>query len=461
VSAEPIEKSWGNGDEFACNVLAYCLKDSLFYVKHLDVITPAHFENLNLRQLCHLLAIHFKQYQRIPTHNEFLTVIGEYAQAYGGQNQSALYTDLITWAGYIYNIEISGEDFIHVKVVEFGKRQALLRAINKTLESVEANRAIKFDELQKDFDNVFRIGLERDYGVDFHETVCSLPEFLKTDSVYGLANRIPTGFRQMDDRLMGGMGTGELAVVGGPPGRGKSTFLVSIGINAARHFADKKIDKHVVHITLELHDKSDVVLMYGSHITRVPKNLIFEQSEEWSKRAEEYKPYLSKIRIKYFVPGTLGVDELLWWIVNAQSVRGINPGLVIVDYADELKGGEADRYRGMADIYSGLIAIGDRFQCPVWTGSQINREWSGQQVIKGQGMADSWHKMGKADLVLTICQNEWEEKHAVSRLYMGKVRRGPGADQIYCHHRGDIAAIWEMTLEEVEAIKKQQEANGV
>lgn len=55
---------------------------------------------------------------------------------------------------------------------------------------------------------------------------------------YEMAERepdaIPTGFTELDDFLCGGLWQGELIIVGGRPGKGKSSFMLAAALNAAR-----------------------------------------------------------------------------------------------------------------------------------------------------------------------------------------------------------------------------------
>lgn len=57
---------------------------------------------------------------------------------------------------------------------------------------------------------------------------------------------IPTGFTELDDYLCGGLINPELTIVGARPGKGKSAFLLTASINAARS------GKHVGYFSLEM-----------------------------------------------------------------------------------------------------------------------------------------------------------------------------------------------------------------
>jgi hypothetical protein len=206
---------------------------------------------------------------------------------------------------------------------------------------------------------------------------------------------------------------------------------------------------------MELKDRGDIGLMYGANITGIARDSIIVEKDRYIQQLVGQAPFFNEIYIKYFSPGTITVQDLRWWLINLQSIQQVTPGLIIIDYADKFKGVEDDRYNAMGDVYTQLIALGDRFACPIWTGSQINREWSHTDIITEQGIADSWQKIAHADLVLTLSQTKDERKDKKCRLYTAKVRRGEGQEEILCHHRGDLSAIWEMTNEEVTAYNRE------
>lgn len=443
---------WPYGDAFQVKVLAHCLKDSTFLPRHNDVIMPSYFQREQLNALAYLITSYFKKYQSVPTYEALSTQVTTYVSTYGGDRAPEMFRDLTEWMDAIYQLELTDGDFIHDKAIEFGRRQALKKAIAESLTSLENPKAVDFVDIQSNFDGVFQLGAEKDFGVDWHEIAPKLPVLLNEDTTYGRKYKVPTGFISLDQRLSGGMGAGEIAIIAGPPGKGKSTFLVNLGKAASRHFKEKANDKVVVHVTLEL-KQPDISLMYSSCVTGVPRNDVITSAGEYDSKLARFAPLFAHIRIKYFSPGSISTNDLKWWLVNMQSIDKVTPGLIIVDYADKLKGGESDRYRGMGEIYTSLIAIGDRFQCPIWTGSQINREWSEEETITGKGLADSFQKKMDADLVITLNQTMKEHENKICRLYLDKVRRGEGQGMVWCNYQKDKAVIWEMTPEELELYK--------
>ena len=105
-------------------------------------------------------------------------------------------------------------------------------------------------------------------------------------------------------------------------------------------------------------------------------------------------------------------------------VEEVEVGMIIVDYADRLRGGEEDRYRGMGTIYDGLIEISKKFACPVWTGTQVRKFNAMDQTIDMTGVAESWKKVESCDIMVSLNQTNNEYNHGVARLNFTKIRDG-------------------------------------
>ena len=84
------------------------------------------------------------------------------------------------------------------------------------------------------------------------------------------------------------------------------------------------------------------------------------------------------------VEGTLIIKEYPTKSASTETIknhierlkkRGIEPDMIIVDYADLLRSISAHREKRMEleSIYEGLRGIAQEFDCAVWTASQTNR----------------------------------------------------------------------------------------
>lgn len=460
----PAQASWHLGTHFPTNVLVLCLRDPTFLTETYDCLHSSYFGDQgtggseDLVMLAEMVLTRFVEVTTPPTRDELLAMAYEKAKVLDKDGSLGLQGRFQGWIDHLFSKEIPEVDFVKKKVRDFGRMREIIQAVNQILFYLESDSPDKSEETIEKISNAMNsaltVGTGRDFGSKLHELGPSLPQKLREDQLYGLEHKVPTGIRTLDQIMNGGAGVGEICVVAGPPNRGKSTVLAALGRHAAGHFMTRShstgIVKAVVHITCEMHE-NDIALKYMSNMTGVPQNEVM-MSEDYDVRQTAQLPLHSPVIIKYFSPGTATVDDIKWFLANLVMVDKITPGLLVLDYADRLKGGEDDRFRGMGKIYDELIALGDKFNIPVWTGSQINRDKSESKVIKSDGIAESWKKIEAADLVMTLCQDDAEYEQGIMRLHMAKVRRGRAKDTIYCRYQPETATIWEMNEDEMAGI---------
>lgn len=452
----PTEYQYGDG--FQAKVVGLCLRDPGFLQSHRDVVQPAYFSRQQLGTIAHLIIEYFKKHYNVPTRDAVITMVHDYARDYGGANPGEVLSGLLAWVDTIYAFDLTDSEFVTDHVVQFGQRQAFKAAIGKGLDMLE-KREEDLSRFREVFDEALRVGTVKDLGMDFASVALALPELFANDPIYGLRQKVPTGLEVLDQRLFGGVGTGEVCIVAGTPGRGKTTLLVNMAKHAAQWFRATEQCKTVIYFTLEGGMKEpDILLKLAGSMTGVPMNAILSGSPYYTERMQSQLERLwvkGALHVKYFAPGTVAVEDLRWYVANLVSRDGVEPGAIFVDYGDKLKDMRDDRYSDAGTIIDRFTTIGDKFHCPVFNGSQINRDHSMEWTVGGEGLAESWLKYANADVVLTLNQTPDEYSEGVMRVFMAKVRKGQGMGTIYCHWSGDSALMYSMTKEETEEQKKR------
>lgn len=439
---------------FEALVLALCLRREEFLVQNWDAFKARWFSHLDLAVIARVVEKHFNRYEVVPSQETMTEEIKEHCERTEKEDE-----DVLAWLDHIYDgVELRDAESVRDKLLDFARFQAMKMFLTKTLDHMgehersENGAVLDMEQISDWFEAARDVGTDRDWGVGLGERTLEIAERSK-NSIHGF--RVRTGITSLDSLLNGGPRSGTLTVVAGPPNRGKSTLLTNMGVAAMNQFSEQGNEKTVFHITLELKE-IDVELKYAARLSGVPINKILSgESERYREVLGDQLHVLADqpCRIKYFSPGTISVTGIKLWIRNICIAKDLEPGVVIVDYADELEGADIDSYYKMGKIYSELIAMGDTFNCPVFTGSQINREWSHEELIDERGTSDSWKKVAKADNLIVMCQTRKELKQGVMRLYQAKVRRGAKGTISYCHWRGDLAAIWEMSDDEIRALQ--------
>ena len=310
------------------------------------------------------------------------------------------------YASIISTDRIENSQYIKDSSIDFCRKQVLKGAMMKSVKLIKSS---SFDEIQKVIEEALKLGTDNNFGHDF------LKDF---EERYTITSRDPvsTGFERIDDICKGGLGKSELGVVIAPTGAGKSMVLVHLGSEALKQ------GKTVVHYTLELQD-TVVGNRYDSCISGVHLGDLFASKNE----------VLTKIKD---IPGQLIIKEYPTKSASTETIkqhierlrkRGIEPDMVIVDYADLLRPtrSSAEKRFDLENTYEELRAIAQIYKCPVWTASQTNRSGLNAEVITMEAISEAFNKCFVADFICSLSRTVQDKQANKGRVFIAKNRNGP------------------------------------
>jgi len=212
---------------------------------------------------------------------------------------------------------------------------------------------------------------------------------------------IKTGFGGLDSILVG-MGAGDLIVLGGRPGMGKTTFAVNIGVNIA-----KRAKKEVAIFSLEMTSEQLVSrilcseAMIDSHSMRTGKL----DSEQW-KRLAEAASALSETNILIDDTSTISTTSM-----KAKCRRLKNLGLVIVDYLQLMQSDKhtENRVLEIGQITRALKLMAKDLRVPIILCSQLARttETRSDKMPILSDLRDSGTIEQDADIVMFLYRDDY------------------------------------------------------
>ena len=211
----------------------------------------------------------------------------------------------------------------------------------------------------------------------------------------------------------GGLGKGELGVIVAPAGVGKTWCLQAIGASAV------KLGLSVIHYTLEL-NLSYVGLRYDTVFSGIPTTNIKYYKEEVEKKIKKLK---GNLIIKYFPTKSIGVQGIEAHLKQVE-IQGIIPDLVIVDYADILRGVGTERRFVLENVYEDLRGLAGEVDIPIWTASQANRSSLEEDIIDATKVSESYAKVMIADFVISLSRKVEDKIANTARLHIIKNRFG-------------------------------------
>jgi hypothetical protein len=106
-------------------------------------------------------------------------------------------------------------------------------------------------------------------------------------------------------------------------------------------------------------------------------------------------------------------------------MMGKKPDLVIVDYADLLRGAGKEIRHELGNIYEDLRGLAGEYEIPVWTASQANRSALEDDIIGAEKIAESYSKIMTADFVLSLSRKIEDKIAGTGRWHVIKNRFGP------------------------------------
>ncbi|MBE6700768.1 MAG: replicative DNA helicase [Ruminococcaceae bacterium] len=215
------------------------------------------------------------------------------------------------------------------------------------------------------------------------------------------ANGTPTYYRDLD-KLLVGMGKGDLVLIGARPGMGKTSFALNIASQVAMHQK-----KSVAIFSLEMSSTQLVGRMLSSE-ARIDSyklrkgNISPEEFQALAKAATA----LSKTQIYIDDSTDVTVTRM-----KAKLRRIKNLGLIVIDYLQLMQSDRHidNRVVEVADISRNLKILAKEFGVPVITCAQLSRGPESRQSKKPMlsDLRDSGAIEQDADIVLFLYRDEY------------------------------------------------------
>jgi replicative DNA helicase len=239
---------------------------------------------------------------------------------------------------------------------------------------------------------------------------------------------MPTGFDRLD-KMTAGMHPGDLIIVAGRPGMGKTAFALNIATNAC---ATTKNACAV--FSLEM-PKSQLVRRMLCSEARVDGGRMRTGQlvrDDWPKLANA-AGWLSELPM--FIDDTPAITllELRSKARRIQSEHGL--GLIVIDYLQLMRSGSRNdsREQEISEISRNLKALAKELELPVIALSQLNRGVESRGVKDKRPQLSDLRESGAieqdADTIWFIYRDEVYSKETVDKgvaeVIIGKQRSGP------------------------------------
>ena len=386
------------GHKFQTKIISSLLGEKVFLQTICDILEPEYFDSDSNKWISQTIRDYFFEYKTAPTLEVMKVKIDEI-------ENDILKVAVVDGLKESWRlIQSTDLKFVQEQTLEFCRNQVIKAAI---MDSVDLLEVGQYDEIKRMVDEAMKAGSERDLG---HDYIVGIEERLTKST----RETVKTGWDPIDDLMDGGLGSGELGVVVAPAGIGKTWCLQSMGASAVKQ------GLNVVHYTLEL-NQNYVGLRYDTIFSGVPTANIKFYQDDVKKKIDALE---GTLLIKYFPTKSATVQTLAAHLSQIE-IQGTKPDLILVDYADILKGMGSEKRHVLENIYEDLRGLAGEVECPIWTASQANRSSLEEDVIDATKVAEAYSKVMIADFVVSVSRKVEDKIANTGRFHVIKNRFGP------------------------------------
>ncbi|OIP06008.1 replicative DNA helicase [Candidatus Berkelbacteria bacterium CG2_30_39_44] len=252
----------------------------------------------------------------------------------------------------------------------------------------------------------------------------------------GKMRGVPTGYRELDS-VLAGLQNSDLVVLAARPSMGKTSFAISIAINAA---VNHKVPVGFFSIEQSRDQIVDrmLVSVAGIDSWRLRTGNL---SESDFPKIGNSMGILSEAPIYIDDTPLLNVMEMRAKSRRLQMEKGL--GLIVIDYMQLMEGSvqskkEGSRVQEMSEISRGIKAIARELNVPVMALSQLSRavEMRHPKIPQLADLRDSGSIEQDADVVMFIYREDYynpeTDRKNIADIFVKKHRNGPtGQTELY------------------------------
>lgn len=380
-------------------LLSFMVSDATAFARSRQIIDPSYW-NDRLRSSARYILEYYDEYKAPP--------IVEQVQAQTGLQLDHFGPEVI----------IQTDNWFIDEIERFCRHKAMEKVVYDGPELIAEG---KYAELESRTKESMLITLQKDMGTDYFSNPLA-----RLQSMRDRSSMVSTGWRDIDQKLYGGMNRGELTFFAGGPGTGKSLFLQNLALNWVQ------MGLNVVYITLELSENL-VGMRFDAMITQMQTREIMKNIDDTAmKVALAFKTHKwGKLHIKKMNEAGTNANMIRAYLKEYEITNGFKPDAILVDYLDLLhpnsgKVSPSDLF--VKDKYTSeeLRALAAEYNVLAATASQLNRASIQEQSFDASHMAGGISKINTADNVMGIYMSPQMKEIGQYQIQFLKTRSSSG-----------------------------------
>lgn len=396
-------------------ILTLLWRDDSSYNVYRETIKPRYFSKSIHIDLCRILFDYREKYGNSPTLDVLVEEVAQMCEK--SKTKQKLEEDYYEAITQMAEMELYDIEYIKDKILSFGKRQALVDAVLESADILEKKPETEYGKIEKLVSDALLVGADiNDLGDDLYDDVEErMVSYANDDDVI---ERIPTGMDKFDECLGGGLGRTEMGCIVAPPGKGKTTALISIGAAGIEN------GYNVLHISFE-NNKKQVKRNYDVRLLKKDIDYIRENTDKSIAAMFNIKKYRrGRLIVKKYPTKSRGVTDIRALLDQLKLVKGFVPDVIIVDYGAIMKPSAnfADKRNAIETNYEDLRALADDYDVALWTAAQGNRPALSKKIVTMADLAECFAIGNIVDVMGCLCQTDKEKKLGDIRMFLAKIR---------------------------------------
>ena len=380
------------GEKFQYRLAHEFMENHTFFEDLCSIVDQNMFTDPNLKTFVGVMKNYFEREGNVPSYEMMEIELRDISHS---DKEIETYLAIIE---KIKNTTSEGVDRIREKAEKFFRQQNIVKTANEILRIAGNGDTDKYDACVGLLNDAMTQGLHNDFG---EKPFDHINETLSDD--YRIP--IPTGIGKIDETLEGGLGKGELGVIIGPSGFGKSSMTTAMASHAACN------GWKVLQIVFEDRIKQ----IQRKHLGRITgveaKDLSKPDNIDLVKAAIENFPDKDKLnenlRIVKFPSGEKTARDIKRFIVKLTN-SGFKPDLVIVDYfeclAHESSRDASNEFEKEGKTMRIFEAMVGELNIAMWIPSQGTKDSINLELVTMDKIGGSVKKAQIAHIILSIAR---------------------------------------------------------
>ena len=387
------------GAPFQVKTIGALLTRKEFVQNIYDILSDEHFPNPAHKWIINEILQYWNKYHTVISMDTLKIEVKKI-------DNDVLKTSIVEQIKESYRHSDDELQYVEEEFTAFCKNQQLKTAL---LNSVDLLNSGDYDSIRHLIDNALKAGQDRNIGHEYNKDI-------ETRYREDYRPTVPTPWPMLNQLTQGGFGAGDLGIIFGNPGGGKSWMMVAMAAHAV------KMGYNVIYYTLEL-GQDYVGKRFDCYFT----GHSIEEVQHHRPEVESIVEGLAgKLVVKEYPPKAASVATLKAHIQKCIDAD-IKPDMVVIDYIDYLRPPSkkfTERKDEIDDMYVACKGMAKEFKIVVLSPSQVNRMGAKDDIIEGDKAAGSYDKIMVADFCLSLSRKKEDKVHGTGRVHVMKNRYG-------------------------------------